>query len=107
MERLVHEQPDVFDRVLPYALVFGVADEWAQKFQGLLRKPPEWYQSPAWRPDTFRPRVFLDRLSHAVSSMNSVLPSTPSRSSGFGAGRSGFGRGLSGRGGGGGGGGSW
>lgn len=107
LERLVQDQPDLFDRVLPYALVFGVADEWAQKFQDLLRKPPEWYQSPAWGPDTFRPQVFLDRLSHAVSSLNSVLPSTPSRSSGFGAGRSGFGRGFSGGGGGGGGGGSW
>ncbi|MFN3286341.1 MAG: DUF2207 domain-containing protein [bacterium] len=106
LERLVQEQPDLFDRVLPYALVFGVADEWAQKFQGLLQKPPEWYQSDAW-PDTFRPQVFLDRLSHAVSSMNSVLPSAPSRSSGFGAGRSGFSRGFSGGGGGGGGGGSW
>ncbi|GBC85906.1 hypothetical protein HRbin11_02366 [bacterium HR11] len=108
LERLLREDPNLFDRVLPYALVFGVADEWAEKFQGLLQKPPDWYESPAWTPGTFRPQVFMHSLSHSVSSMNSVLPSSPSRSSGFGGGGSGFGGGgSSGGGGGGGGGGGW
>lgn len=101
LERLLREDPNLFDRVLPYALVFGVADEWAEKFQGLLQKPPDWYEPPTWTAGTFQPRAFMDSLSHSVSSMNSVLPSTPSRSSGFGGG------GSSGGGGGGGGGGGW
>jgi uncharacterized membrane protein YgcG len=107
LERLLREDPNLFDRVLPYALVFGVADEWAEKFQGLLQKPPEWYASPAWTPGTFRPQTFLHSLSHSVASMNSVLTWAPSRSSGSG-GRSGFGGGgFSGGGRGGGGGGGW
>jgi len=108
LERLLREDPNLFDRVLPYALVFGVADEWAEKFQGLLQKPPDWYESPAWMSGTFRPQALMDSLSHSVTSMNSVLPSAPSRSSGFGSGGSGFGGGgFSGGGGGGGGGGGW
>jgi len=107
LERLLREDPTLFDRVLPYALVFGVADEWAEKFQGLLQKPPDWYESPAWTVGTFRPQAFMNSLSHSVASMNSVFPSSPSRSSGSGS-RSGFGGGgFSGGGRGGGGGGGW
>jgi len=58
LERMLQEDPNLFDRVLPYALVFGVADEWAAKFEGLLQKPPDWYVSDRWTPTTFNSRVF-------------------------------------------------
>ncbi|MCS7313440.1 MAG: DUF2207 domain-containing protein [Acidobacteria bacterium] len=108
LERLLRDEPNLFDRVLPYALVFGIADEWAEKFQGLLRTPPDWYESPTWTLGTFQPGAFMHSLSHSVASMNSVLPATPSRSPGFESGESGLdGGGSSGGGGGGGGGGGW
>jgi hypothetical protein len=50
LERMLREDPNLFDRVLPYALVFGIADEWAAKFEGLLQKPPDWYVSDRWTP---------------------------------------------------------
>ncbi|MGQ9520940.1 MAG: DUF2207 domain-containing protein [Candidatus Fervidibacter sp.] len=107
LERMLQEDPNLFDRVLPYALVFGVADEWAEKFEGLLAEPPSWYESDRWTPMTFNTSVFVHSLGDSVSSMNSVLPSSPSRSSGTGGGKSGFGGGFSGGGFGGGGGGGW
>ena len=107
LERMLQEDPNLFDRVLPYALVFGVADEWAAKFEGLLQKPPDWYVSDRWTPSTFNSRVFISSLGDSISSMNSTLPYSPSRS-GAGGGRSGFGGGgFSGGGFGGGGGGGW
>jgi uncharacterized membrane protein YgcG len=114
LERMLQEDPTLFDRVLPYALVFGIADEWAEKFEGLLQKPPEWFESERWTPTAFTPRTFVYSLGDSVSTMNSVFPSTPARSSGSGAGGgfSGFGGGgggggFSGGGFGGGGGGGW
>lgn len=107
LERMLREDPNLFDRVLPYALVFGVADEWAEKFEGLLAEPPSWYESDRWTHTTFNTSVFVHSLGDSVSSMNSVLPSSPSRSSGAGGGGSGFGGGFSGGGFGGGGGGGW
>jgi uncharacterized membrane protein len=107
LERMLQEDPNLFDRVLPYALVFGIADEWAAKFEGLLQKPPDWYVSDRWTPTTFNSRVFIASLGDSISSMNSALPYLPSRS-GAGEGISGFGGGgFSGGGFGGGGGGGW
>ncbi len=108
LERMLREDPNLFDKVLPYALVFGVADEWAEKFDGLLQRPPDWYESDRWTPTTFNARTFVYSLGDSVSSMRSVFPSSPSRSSGAGGGSSGFGGGgFSGGGFGGGGGGGW
>ncbi|MCX7643113.1 MAG: hypothetical protein N2116_04835, partial [Armatimonadetes bacterium] len=66
------------------------------------------YESDRWTPTTFNTRVFVYSLGDSVSSMRSVFPSSPSRSSGAGGGSSGFGvGGFSGGGFGGGGGGGW
>ncbi len=109
LERMLQEDPLLFDRVLPYALVFGIADEWAQKFDGLLRQPPEWYESPSWTPATFNTRVFVSHIGNHITTVSSVLPAVPrSESRGAGGRVSGFGGGgFSGGGFGGGGGGGW
>ncbi|MFA0752760.1 MAG: hypothetical protein IMHGJWDQ_000522 [Candidatus Fervidibacter sp.] len=112
LERMLQEDPLLFDRILPYALVFGIADEWAQKFDGLLQRPPDWYESPAWTPSTFNTRLFASRLGDSITTMNTALPVAPrSQSTGAGGGFSGFGGfssgGFSGGGFGGGGGGGW
>jgi len=104
LERLAKDDPTLFDRVLPYALVFGLGDRWAEAFQDMYTKPPSWYHSPRYG-NSFSPRIFVDDLGRSLSVMNSTLASTPSRSGG--AGGSGFSGGSSGGGFGGGGGGSW
>lgn len=107
------ERQGVFERLLPYAIVFGLSDRWGKAFADLYRQPPDWYQ-PAGRGD-FSTWDLVNRLDRSVWAMNRTLPSRP-RSSGDGSGRGGGyswssggfgGGGSSGGGFGGGGGGSW
>lgn len=101
------KKPAVFDKLLPFAMIFGVEKAWAKEFADIYTTPPDWYSSPGGfgHGGVFNALVLSDSLSHfrgaAVSSMTSV----PS-SGGSGLGGSGGG-GFSGGGGGGGGGGSW
>ena len=37
---MAKDDPTLFQRLLPYAVVLGVADEWAERFEGLLTEPP-------------------------------------------------------------------
>jgi uncharacterized membrane protein len=106
IERLAKDDPTLFDRVLPYALVFGLGDRWAEAFHDMYKSPPSWYDSPRYG-DLFSPRIFVSDLGRSLSFMNSTFASTPSKSRGGYSGGSGFGGGSSGGGFGGGGGGSW
>lgn len=105
LERLSREDPTVFDRVLPYAMVMGVADEWAEAFKDLYREPPGWYESSAWPVTGFYTALLVADLGEGLRTMGSTFSSSPSRTS-AGSGGSGFSGGFSG-GGFGGGGGSW
>jgi uncharacterized membrane protein len=117
LERMSKEDPTLFERVLPYAVVLGCADEWAERFEGLLTEPPSWYRSSSFTPGRFDSRSLVSGLGRSMHSMGSTLTSQPRPSGGgfggirFGAGRgsSGFSRSGGGSGGGfgGGGGGSW
>ncbi len=76
-----------FQENLPYAMVLGMADRWAEMFAGILTTSPEWYTGPGG----------FNTLGFASSmrSMGRVLMvSTPPPSSGRGG--SGFGGGFSG-----------
>jgi uncharacterized membrane protein YgcG len=39
---MLEENPELYYKVLPYAQVLGVTDEWTDKFQNILIKQPEW-----------------------------------------------------------------
>jgi uncharacterized membrane protein len=102
LERMGGRSTDRFERVLPYALVLGAADTWAEAFDGLYREPPRWYVSRTQGP--FHPRVFVNELGQTLGSIGSALASAPRG----GSGRSGLGGGgFSGGGFGGGGARSW
>ena len=103
IERLAKEDPTLFDRVLPYALVFGLEDKWAGAFKDMYKEPPNWYHSANYG-NVFSPNIFVNDIGRSLGVMNRSLSSTPRRS-----GSSGFssGGGFSGGGSGGGGGGSW
>ncbi len=91
----------MFERLLPYAIAFGVEKIWAKRFQSIDIKPPSWYQ--AYNTGTFNSVIFVSILSSSMQSFATAATPTTS-SSGF---SSGFSGGFSGGGGGGGGGGSW
>ena len=92
----------MFERLLPFAVAFGVEKIWAKRFENLNIAPPNWYHS--YSSTHFSSYLLVNSLNSSFRSINTAA--TPTRSSsGF---SSGFGGGgFSGGGGGGGGGGSW
>ncbi len=40
---MLEENPELYYKVLPYAQVLGVTDEWEKKFAKILLQPPTWY----------------------------------------------------------------
>jgi len=95
------KNPEVFEKLLPYAIVLDVEERWAGQFKDLYKNNPDWYNDVNVK--NFSTIVLTQSLSNFQSQSSSVLSSTPS-SSGSG---SGFSGGGSGGGFGGGGGGSW
>lgn len=96
-----------FEKLLPFAIAFGVEKVWAERFKDLKFTPPDWYDDPDFS-RSFNTLVFTNSLRSSLSPVQAASrpPSTSTTStSGF---SSGFGGGgFSGGGGGGGGGGSW
>ena len=102
------ETPELFEKLMPYALALDVAETWGNRFEKILsaeKYQPSWYAGP-------NPYMFIyaggfnnfssNLVSQVGSSMISQTTSfAPGSSSGFGGG------GFSGGGGGGGGGGGW
>jgi uncharacterized membrane protein YgcG len=89
----------LFEKLLPYAMILGVEQQWAKQFESIYRTPPDWY-SGNW--NTFSILYFTSTLSSGLGAQVNSAFSAPSSSSG-----SGFGGGGAGGGGGGGGGGGW
>ncbi len=101
LEVLIKENPAYIYDILPFALVLGVSDIWAKKFNVLMTEPPNWYTT--YGTGTFTTASLMNSMTRTTSSMSSVAASRPSSSGSSGGGGGGF----SGGGGGGGGGGSW
>jgi len=98
---LVEEDPDYFYNVLPYAMVLGVTDKWAENFESITMNSPDWYVSNS-QTRAFSAAYFATNLNSKTSVIGSTMVSTPSQSGG-----GSFGGGSSGGGSGGGGGGGW
>ncbi|OGK33656.1 hypothetical protein A3F57_04380 [Candidatus Roizmanbacteria bacterium RIFCSPHIGHO2_12_FULL_36_11] len=90
-----------FEKLLPFAIAFGVEKIWADRFKDIDLKPPDWYEG--YSTGRFNSIALTNSLNSSFSSFQSAATPTTS-SSGF---SSGFSGGSSGGGGGGGGGGSW
>jgi uncharacterized membrane protein YgcG len=96
-EEMKFMTPENFQANLPYAMVLGVASQWANKFKDIFTEPPEWYRGYA---GPFTTLYLADSLTSMQTSVGSTLTSSPSSSGGGGGG---FGGGSSGGGFGGGG----
>jgi len=92
--------PELYEKLLPYAMVFGLEEKWSKAFAGIQLGDLSWYDG------SFSD---ISSFGHKMSSMSSIASSSMSgaqfRSSGSGGSSSGGG--SSGGGGGGGGGSSW
>jgi uncharacterized membrane protein YgcG len=103
LERMGVNTREQFERFLPYAIVLGVADAWADAFADVYQEPPSWYHG-SQTSGPFRPNVFVSDVGRSLDTIAQSISSRPSSGgsgSGFGGG------GFSGGGFGGGGGGSW
>jgi uncharacterized membrane protein YgcG len=101
-----------FERLLPYAIAFGIHDRWIAAFSDLFTRKPDWYDSDrAWTPHVFRSGLDSLRSDVGDSLYSGPRPAQTSGSGGWGGGWSGgsgfSGGGSSGGGFGGGGGGGW
>ena len=95
--------PEIFEKLLPYAMVLGVEKEWAKQFEGIYKNPPAWYSDPSGH--AFTTGYLIGSLNNFSTTANTDFASTPRSASGGGGGFGGGG--FSGGGYGGGGGGSW
>lgn len=86
-----YEKENIFEKYLPYAILFGVTKKWAKAFEGITHSQPNWYVSSS-NIATFNAVAFASSLDKSLASMTTSMTSSRSGSGG---------------GGGGGGGGSW
>jgi uncharacterized membrane protein len=119
IEVLAKEDPTVFGRLLPYAMVLGCAEQWSKAFQDLAATPPDWYTTTD--NVNFNTYTFTRDLDYSLNTIARAFSTAPAPSpysgggsgSGWGGGGSagggfsGFDGGSSGGGFGGGGVGSW
>jgi len=99
-----NEKENIFEKFLPYAIMFGMTKEWISKIEEIYGK--EYFNSyhPVWFYGVGIADFNIDSLTSEISSMSNGMASTMSSSpSSSGSGGGGF----SGGGGGGGGGGGW
>jgi hypothetical protein len=66
---------EMFERYLPYAIAFGVENNWAHAFEGLYVKPPSWYTGPMGE---FSAAAFGNRISDLAISASANMSSKPS-----------------------------
>lgn len=105
LQEFLKQDQFYFDKVLPYAIVFDVADKWKDKLKGLEVPPPSWYHG-SYMGSNFNTYLFMNSLDNSMKTMTSTFYSAPNSSGSSGGSFSGGG-GFSGGGFGGGGGGSW
>ena len=99
LESLVMKNPEYFYNILPFTYALGVSDIWVSQFETLAIEPPNWYDTHG----NFNMHSFRNFMDSTMTSVATVMTSSPSSSSSGGS----SGGGSSGGGSGGGGGGSW
>lgn len=97
--------PETFERFLPYAMVFGVEQQWARRFKDIyVDREPTWYRGASG--STFNAILLANAMTSWSTASSTTMASRPSSSGSggsFSSGSSGFSGGFSGGGGGGGG----
>ncbi len=84
------EKEGIFEKFLPYAMVFGVVEKWAAVFKDMNLPQPTWYMGAVY--PIFNPVDFGNHVSSLGIATNSVqLPSTRGSGGGFSGGFSGGG----------------
>ena len=106
LKMMIKDDPDLYYRVLSFAVVLGLEDKWAKKFDGMIVNPPVWYTGYSAF-DVYCMSRMANRMNRSIP-LASIPKSSISGSPGSRIGGGGFGSsGFSGGGFGGGGGHAW
>jgi hypothetical protein len=62
----------MFERLLPYAMVLGVSDKWAEAFHGMLKEAPSWYR-PKTESQDFSSEQFVSDLGNGMRTVERIL----------------------------------
>jgi uncharacterized membrane protein len=46
--RMQNLTPEIFEKYLPYAMIFGIEKKWAKNFESIVTQNPNWYHSGAY-----------------------------------------------------------
>lgn len=96
-----YEKENIFEKFLPYAVLFGITDIWIKRIKEIYGEEYFTNYMPAWYVGNSLNSFNADKFSSTLSSLSSSIAASTSAPSGSGGG------GSSGGGGGGGGGGGW
>lgn len=107
LEKLSAENPNYFYDVIPYAMVFGLAQTWAKKFTSIEIPQPDWYVGSD--PTLWNTMYFYSMMDHGIQTPvnDSVKSYNAAQAAAQAGSSSGSFGGFSGGGAGGGGGGAW
>ncbi len=72
LEMLLKENPSYFYDILPYTIVLGVSDIWADKFKELVTAPPTWYHSNSLG-NAFIYSSFMSNMNRSMSSLLGII----------------------------------
>ncbi|MBX4198570.1 DUF2207 domain-containing protein [Candidatus Parcubacteria bacterium] len=74
--RMQNLTPEIFEKYLPYAMIFGIEKKWAQAFESIHMAPPTWYAGAAYYHTSvgagttsgFSPSVFSSSFATSLAS---------------------------------------
>jgi uncharacterized membrane protein YgcG len=96
-------EPEEFEKYLSYAIVFGIEQQWAEKFKDIYKQKPDWYEGDGQITDALFYSRFMRGFANGMQTQAYIAPQTSGRGSGgWSSSGGGFGGGFSGGGGGGG-----
>ncbi len=81
LETMLESNPELYYKVLPYAIVLGVSDIWENKFAALTVAPPSWAMN-SYRGSAFDFLLFSSIMRRANMNMTNTFTSRPAPSSG-------------------------
>ncbi|CAN5125178.1 hypothetical protein BH10CYA1_BH10CYA1_35570 [soil metagenome] len=96
IEVLAKEDPTIFGRLLPYAMVLGCAEQWSTAFKDLATPPPDWYSTSDGT--DFTTYTFARELDYGLNVISRAFsnPPLPSNYSTGDSGSGGYGGGSGG-----------
>ena len=68
LKRLADEDPEYFFNIMPYALVFGMSNKWADKFADFKIPQPSWYEGSGGYYDPYFSVYMFNSCGHGISS---------------------------------------